>query len=101
MVPFMVLALGFDQHLAQGTSLAVIIPTALAGAAAHPKRGFVDLRVAAFLGAGGVLGVLAGSQAALAINGGTLRVVFGFVLIVLGARLILQGARSPRAELKE
>ena len=31
MVPAMVLVLGFDQHVAQGTSLLVIIPAALSG----------------------------------------------------------------------
>lgn len=94
MVPFMVLALGFDQHLAQGTSLAVIIPTAVAGAFAHHKRGFVELRTAAFLAVGGVLGVYAGSKAALAIQGETLRVFFAVVLVLMGVRLIVKGARS-------
>lgn len=94
MVPFMVFVLNFDQHLAQGTSLAVIIPTSIAGAFAHHKRGYVELRTAAFLAIGGVLGVYAGSEAALATEGATLRVVFGLVLITLGARLIVQGARS-------
>lgn len=98
MVPFMVLVLGFDQHLAQGTSLAVIIPTAIAGAVAHHKRGFVDPRTAAFLAVGGVLGVYAGSALALATAGETLRVAFGLVVIGLGARLIVQGARRAQPE---
>lgn len=98
MVPFMVLVLELGQHLAQGTSLAVIIPTAIVGAIAHHKRGFVDIKIAGFLAIGGVLGVLAGSRAALATEGGTLKVVFGFVLIALGLRLIVQGARDPGSQ---
>lgn len=101
MVPFMVLVLGFDQHLAQGTSLAVIIPTAIAGAVAHRKRGFVESKTAAFLAVGGVVGVYAGSQIALATAGDTLRVAFGFVLIGLGLRLVVQGARGQRAKQPE
>ena len=31
LVPAMVIVLGYGQHLAQGTSLLVIIPTAIAG----------------------------------------------------------------------
>lgn len=94
MVPFMVLVLNFDQHLAQGTSLAVIIPTSIAGAFAHHKRGYVEVRTASLLAAGGVLGVYAGSKAALGTEGATLRVAFGLVLIAFGARLIVQGARG-------
>lgn len=98
MVPFMVLVLGFDQHLAQGTSLAVIIPTALAGAVAHHKRGFVGFRLAALMAVGGIAGVYAGARIALATDGSTLRLIFGLVVIALGLRLIGQGARAERAE---
>lgn len=97
-VPYMALVLGFDQHLAQGTSLAVIIPTALAGAIAHHKRGYVDMRIALFLAIGGVVGVSLGSRIALATTGDTLRLVFAFALIGLGARFIVQGARRPQSE---
>lgn len=98
MVPFMVLALGFDQHLAQGTSLAVIVPTAVAGAIAHHKRGFVDLRVAALMGCGGLAGVYAGAQLALATSASTLRLYFGLVVVALGIRLVVQGAGAERRE---
>lgn len=98
MVPFMVLVLGFDQHLAQGTSLAVIIPTAIAGVIAHHKRGFVNFRLAALLAVGGIAGVYGGSQVALAIEGSTLRLIFGLVVIALGLRLVVQGVRAERAE---
>ena len=64
-VPALVLLLGFDQHLAQGTSLVVIIPAALAGSWTHYRRGRLDLRVAAFVAVGGVLGAAIGSLSAL------------------------------------
>lgn len=98
MVPFMVLVVGFDQHLAQGTSLAVIIPTAIAGVIAHHKRGFVDFRVAVALAAGGIAGVYAGTQVALATQGSRLRLIFGLVVIALGIRLVVQGVRAERTE---
>lgn len=41
MVPAMVLLLGYDQHLAEGTSLLVIIPTAAVAAYAHYRNGYV------------------------------------------------------------
>ncbi len=98
MVPFMVLVLGFDQHLAQGTSLAVIIPTAIAGVIAHHKRGFVDLRIAVLMALGGIGGVYAGTLVALATQGSTLRSIFGLVVIALGIRLVLKGVRAEPAD---
>lgn len=97
-VPFMVLVLGFDQHLAQGTSLAVIVPTAVAGAIAHHKRGFVDLHAAALIACGGVAGVLGGARLALAVPASTLRLYFGLVVVALGIRLVAQGAAAERRE---
>ncbi len=42
MVPFMVLVVGLTQHAAEGTSLLVIIPTAIAGVDVHLRKGFVS-----------------------------------------------------------
>src|SRR5207245_1601897 len=46
MVPAMVLSLGLSQHLAQGTSLFVIVPTAAAGSVTHFRLGNIRLVVA-------------------------------------------------------
>ena len=99
MVPVMVLGYGLDQHAAQGTSLVVIVPTAMAGAIAHHRRGLVDWRAAAFMGVGGLAGVFFGARVALATGAETLQTVFGLVVIAAGIRLGLQGraqtAREP------
>jgi len=94
MVPVLVLGYGLDQHAAQGTSLVVIIPTAVVGAVAHHRRGLVDWRLALFMAAGGLLGVVAGSRLALATDAETLQTVFGLVVIAAGARLAVQGNRQ-------
>lgn len=94
-VPVLVMMFGFDQHLAQGTSLAVIVPTAVAGALAHRRRGFLDLRLAALLGAGGVIGVLIGARVALGTPGDVLRDLFGAFLVLAGLRIVLQSRREP------
>lgn len=39
MVPALALLMGYDQHLAQGTSLAVIIPVSISGALVHWRKG--------------------------------------------------------------
>ena len=97
MVPFLVLVLARSQHLAEGTSLVVIVPTALAGAIAHWRSGFVSLRESALLALGGVVGVYLGASIALGTSGGTLRVLFGVFLAAMGVRNIWQGARERRA----
>lgn len=98
MVPFMVLALGADQHLAEGTSLLVIVPTALAGVVAHARRGYVSFRHAALLAAGGIGGAYLGARVALALEADALQVLFGLFLVTMGVRMGVQGYRLFRAE---
>lgn len=94
MVPFMVLVLDQGQHLAEGTSLVVIVPTAIAGSWAHRKSGFVSLRAAAWLGAGGVGGAVLGGLAANQVDPDTLKRVFAVFVLVMGLRLAYQGFRE-------
>lgn len=95
MVPVMVLGYGLEQHAAQGTSLVVIVPTALAGVVAHHRRGLVDWPVACYLALGGLLGVSLGARLALVTDAETLQGLFGIVVIGVGFRLALQGGRKP------
>ena len=98
MVPVMVLAYGFDQHAAQGTSLVVIVPTALVGALAHHRRGLVDWVAAAYMAVGGIAGVVLGARVALATEAETLQTIFGVVVVVAGIRLALQGRAQEGSE---
>jgi uncharacterized protein len=95
MVPAMVLLLGFDQHVAQGTSLLVIIPAAIAGSWTHHRHGRLVLRDAAALAAGGVLGALVGSMTALSLDEGLLQRLFAVLLILVALRMLL--SRRPSA----
>ena len=98
-VPALVLLLGFDQHLAQGTSLVVIVPAALAGSWTHYRRGRLDLRDAAFVAAGGVVGAAIGSLSALSLDDVLLQRLFALVLIAVAVRMLLP--RRPRLETDE
>ena len=89
MVPAMVLIFGFDQHVAQGTSLLVIIPSALTGAYTHHRNGRLLLRDAAWLGAGGVIGALIGSVSALSLDDMVLRRLFAAFLVLTALRMLL------------
>jgi uncharacterized membrane protein YfcA len=93
MVPAMVLVLAFDQHVAQGTSLVVIIPAALAGSVTHYRNGRVSLRDAALLAAGGIGGAVVGSISALSVDDFVLRRLFGAFLLLVAARMVLGRGR--------
>jgi uncharacterized protein len=95
MVPAMVLVLGVDQHVAQGTSLVVIIPAALAGSVTHYRNGRVSLRDAALLAAGGIGGALVGSISALSVDDTVLRRLFGAFLLIVAAQLMLGRRLQP------
>src|SRR5690349_15273026 len=68
MVPAMVYLLRVRQHRAHGTSLAVILPTAVAGVYRYQQAGHVEWRLVIPLAAGGVLGALVGASAANALG---------------------------------
>ncbi|HZK51607.1 MAG TPA: sulfite exporter TauE/SafE family protein [Actinomycetota bacterium] len=93
MVPFMVLALGSDQHLAEGTSLLVIVPTAIVGVIAHTRRGYVSFKHAALLAVGGVVGSFLGATLALQLEEGALQVIFGAFLALMGVRTVVQALK--------
>ena len=87
LVPMMVLGFGLAQHLAQGTSRAAIIPTAVVGAVTHDRAGNVDRGAALWLGAGGLLGALAGALVAVAMPRQLLVRLFGALLLYSAYRI--------------
>lgn len=96
MVPYLVLALGTDQHLAQGTSLLVIVPVAAVGAISHSQKGLVAWRVVPSLAIGGVAGAYVGSALALETPSGQLTRMFAVFLFLVGLRLLLQRRKGGR-----
>lgn len=91
LVPALVLGFGFSQHAAEGTSLAVIVPTALLGAVRHTRRGYTHWRTGLIVGLGGIAGGLGGATLALALEGLLLQRLFAAFLVVMAARLAFAG----------
>lgn len=85
-VPASVLLLGLSQHQAQGTSLVAIVFTSIAGTVVNIRNKRVRLRDGLVVGAGGAIGSLSGSQLALGIEGRTLSLVFGFLILFVAIR---------------
>lgn len=94
MVPAMVLGFGFGQHLAEGTSLAVIIPTAIVGAWRHGRNGYTRWRAGLTVGAGGIAGGLLGGLLAQRLPADILQTAFAVLLITAGVRLVRRGRQS-------
>lgn len=87
-VPALGLLFGFSQHVAQGTSLAIIVPTAIVSTMVHAGRSRVDWRVAGLVAIGGVFGGFLGSAAALSLDGVVLRRLFAALLVIVAIRMV-------------
>ncbi len=96
-VPALAVLASFDQQLAQGTSLAVIVPTVLIGAVVHARADRVEWTVAIPVGVGGIVGGLLGARVALGLDETLLRRMFAVFLIVMAARMLLRRGRGQRA----
>jgi len=94
LVPALVIFFSFDQHLAQGTSLAVIVPTAVVGAWLHARAGRVVWRYVIPLGIAGVVGGFIGGGIALALGDALLRRLFAALLVVTAARMLQTSRRA-------
>jgi uncharacterized membrane protein YfcA len=93
-VPAMVLLLGLPQHVAQGTSLATIIPTALVATLANARVGRVDWRSAIGVGLGGVVAGVGGVLLAFQLEGVVLQRLFAVLLVLVTLNMLRKVWRS-------
>ncbi|MGB7845863.1 MAG: sulfite exporter TauE/SafE family protein [Candidatus Acidiferrum sp.] len=97
LVPALVYLLGYDQHVAQGTSLFILLPPIGLGAfREYWKNGQVDLRAGIFCAVGVLLGGYVGGRIAVPIPSRDLRGIFACFLI-LSAILLWRKAQSSSA----
>jgi uncharacterized membrane protein YfcA len=88
MVPAMMLFLGLEPHKAVGTSLLVIIPTALMGSFKHHTQGNVVWSVGWMLAPLAIVGGYLGAWLTTCLSGNDLKRAFGGFLILVGLRLL-------------
>jgi uncharacterized membrane protein YfcA len=87
-VPALAAFYSVDQHVAQGTSLAAMVPTTILAAALHGRAGRIDWTAAAAAGIGGAVGGWLGAGLALDLDPLLLRRLFAGLLIVVVVRLV-------------
>lgn len=89
-VPALVFLFGYSQHLAQGTTLALMIPPiGILAAWTYYRHGNVNLTAAAFICLGFVIGSLFGARFATVLPDLLLRRLFGLLFLTVSIRLIL------------
>jgi uncharacterized membrane protein YfcA len=88
MVPVMVILTGFTQHVAQGTSLLVMVPTGGIGAFTHWKMGNVEKVILWGLIPGIIFGTYLGGNLAYLFSDNILRSIFVVVIIWMGVRYV-------------
>jgi len=89
MIPLLILWVGFTQHQAQGTSLAVLsVPVTLLAAFNYYKEGHVNWKFAAIMAVTFILGGYLGSKFAISINQTVLKKIFGGVLLLVALKMI-------------
>lgn len=90
MVPLMIWLLGFDQRRAAATSLAAIVPTAIAGSIGYLVNGELDLVAALLIAAGGIAGSLIGTKLLRTLPLGWLRWMFIVLLVLVAVRMLFE-----------
>ncbi|MBP1764585.1 MAG: Sulfite exporter TauE/SafE [Firmicutes bacterium] len=94
LVPVMVFILGLTQHMAQGISLLVIIPTALSGAYHLHKEKLIHYRTAFYLAVGAVIGTILSSNFVQMVPGKLLQETFGIFIIFTGLKMIFTKSKK-------
>lgn len=89
MIPALVYLLGISQQMAQGTSLAVMLPPiGIIAAYNYYKEGQVNIKFALILAAAFIVGSYFGSKIALKIQPDVLKKMFGILLLLVAAKML-------------
>ena len=88
-IPILVLLLGMNQHLAQGTTLALFVPPiGILAAWTYYREGLVDLKVAGLLCIGFFIGGLLGAKLAAYLSDILLKRIFGCIMLLIALKMI-------------
>ncbi|MBX2829181.1 MAG: sulfite exporter TauE/SafE family protein [Flavobacteriaceae bacterium] len=89
MIPLMMLLLGYDQHAAQGTSLAVLaVPVTFVAAYTYHSQGHpINWRYALIIALFFIVGGYIGSKFAVKIDQAILKKIFAGILIIAAIKL--------------
>ncbi|MEO8230655.1 MAG: sulfite exporter TauE/SafE family protein [Ignavibacteriota bacterium] len=87
-VPALVFLFGFSQQQAQGTTLALMVPPiGILAAYAYYQHGFVDVKIAALICLGFIVGGWLGAKIAVNLSQNTLQKIFAVSLFLVSIKM--------------
>jgi len=90
LVPALVFGFGLTEHMAQGTTLALMVPPiGLLAAIAYKRQNFIHMRIAGLVCLGFMGGAYLGAQLAVALPNLLLERVFGAAVLLIALKMIL------------
>jgi uncharacterized membrane protein YfcA len=96
-VPALMVLFGTSDLIAKGTSLLMMIPTAVSGTIGNLRRGNVDLTAAAVVGVAACTTTALGAWVATLVDPFVANVLFAAYLVVIAVQLALRALRGRRA----
>lgn len=100
-VPALVTFFELTQQTGQGTSLAIMVPTALVATIANARRGRIEWRTAGLVAIGAAAGAFGGSRLALSLDETVLKRLFAGLLVVVALRMLRRTRRTTAEERDE
>lgn len=88
-VPALIFLFGFSQQMAQGTTIALMVPPiGILAAWTYYQKGFVDVKVASLICLGFVVGGLLGAIFATNLPSVLLEKIFGGILLIIALKML-------------
>ena len=89
-IPILVFLFGFSQKVAQGTSLAMLLPpVGILAVMEYYKTGNMDVKVAIILALGYFVGAYFGSSLAVTLSNDMLKKIFGVLLLGVSLKMLI------------
>ncbi len=86
-VPLLMLLKAFDPHLAIGTSLAIVIPTAIVAVSKHASAGMVDWKIVPVIAVFALIGAWLGATVSLQIDSQLLKRIYAVFLFAIALKI--------------
>ena len=88
-LPILVIFAGLSQKMAQGTTLALLVPPiGILAAWTYYKQGYVDFPIAALICVGFIFGGLIGAKFATNLSNQILEKILGIALLIIAIKMI-------------
>lgn len=96
-VPALMIFFGTSDLIAKGTSLLMMIPTAISGTAGNFKRGNVDIVAAALVGGAACTTTALGAWFATLLEPSVASILFAVFLVFIAVQMAMRAVRAHRA----